>query len=140
MNAASFATAFADPEFHLYESKAPLIKTGQGGERTVIDGIDVWTHGDPPKRYQVLGSLTDERKNHSSFLGLVSNPAKRLNADIAQATKAAGGDAAILDTEQDIVSSYMDLSDQNGGGPIVPLRRHQSRFIVVKYLPDAPAQ
>ena len=53
-------TAMASPEFLSYESKNS-IRDGQGGERKTVDGIDFWMRGDPPRRYQVIGSLTDER-------------------------------------------------------------------------------
>jgi hypothetical protein len=32
---------------------------GHGGTRKVVDGM-VWTHGDPPRRFQVLGIIEDE--------------------------------------------------------------------------------
>jgi hypothetical protein len=38
---ASLVEAGADPAFHPYETRGPLIKEGQGGERITIDGIDI---------------------------------------------------------------------------------------------------
>jgi hypothetical protein len=34
---------------------------GHGDTRKIVDGMDVWTHGDPPRPFQVLGIIEDER-------------------------------------------------------------------------------
>jgi hypothetical protein len=34
---------------------------GHGGTRKVVDGMDVWTHGDPPRPFKLLGIIEDER-------------------------------------------------------------------------------
>jgi hypothetical protein len=131
-------SAAADPEFHLYESRAPLIKDGQGGERKTVDGVDIWLHGDPPRRYQIIGSLTDVRKKNPILAQRMFGHEPRmadLEGDIAKAAKASGGDAAILEDEKDAVTRYMGGGDE---GSIRPLMDHQSRYAVVKYLPDAP--
>jgi hypothetical protein len=39
------------------------IQTGTGGTKIAKDGIDYWTSGTPPRKYKVLGILTDERKD-----------------------------------------------------------------------------
>jgi hypothetical protein len=129
------SSATADPEFHPYESRQPLIKEGQGGERTTVKGIDIWAHGDPPKRYQVIGSLTDERRKDWHLFGspLMSD----LPNDLAKAVKAAGGDAAVLENEQDVVAQLVN-TDDGTGGVILPIQHHKSRYLVVKYLPDSP--
>jgi len=78
-----------------------MIKDGQGGERTTIDGTDIWKQGDPPRRYQILGAITDERCNCNALFRKVISA---LDSDIAKATKAAGGDAAILQSESNMIS------------------------------------
>jgi hypothetical protein len=128
--------ALADPEFHAYETRGPLIKEGQGGERVTIDGIDIWNHGDPPRRYQILGAITDKRCNCNP---LFTKRISALNNDIAKATKAAGGDASILVDASNVVSQVHSRSYDDGQVQTFADEDHLSRYLVVKYLPDVPA-
>jgi hypothetical protein len=41
-------------EFRKREGGNSVVE-GHGGTRKVVDGMDVWTHGDPARRFQVLG-------------------------------------------------------------------------------------
>lgn len=61
---------------------------GQGGSRESIDGIDFWTNGDPPRRYQIIGYTTVE-----SSEGRIGN--RILLSRVAAKVQHAGGDAAI---------------------------------------------
>jgi hypothetical protein len=131
---AGLSSAAADPQFHLYETRAPMIKEGQGGERTIVDGIDIWAHGDPPRRYQILGALTDERCNCDA---LFRKHISVLNNDIAKAAKMAGGDAAILDSEANAITDVYSRSFDDGQVQTFADQTHKSRYLVVKYLPDA---
>ena len=56
------APAFADAKitFSAYEGP-PVIETGEGGTRIQKNGIDYWTSGTPPRRYQVIGMVQDKR-------------------------------------------------------------------------------
>jgi len=46
-------------DFQSWEGRNSVVE-GHGGTRKVVDGMDVWTHGDPPRRFQVLGIIEDE--------------------------------------------------------------------------------
>jgi hypothetical protein len=147
--AASCGSAIAGPEFLTYEGRNS-VHDGQGGERKTVDGVDFWMRGDPPRRYQVIGSLTDVR--HSTGLyGLIRMSS--LESDIAKAAKAAGGDAVILQGEGDEVigtvgSSFGNANGSYGNGSYNgnsstvgishTMENHDSRYLVVKYLPDPP--
>lgn len=52
--------ASARAKFVTYEGK-DAISEGRGGTKVVAHGVDFWTTGDPPKRFQVLGIITDKR-------------------------------------------------------------------------------
>jgi hypothetical protein len=58
-------------EFLAYDGK-DAIHDGRGGERKTVDGVDFWMTGDPPHRYQVLGSIVD-RRHQSGLIGLAGN-------------------------------------------------------------------
>jgi hypothetical protein len=130
-------------DFLAYEGKN-AIHEGQGGEKKSVDGIDFWMNGDPPRRYELLGSLTDER-HKSGLWGMISM--SNLDGDIAKAAKAAGGDAVILAGEQDEVTGVVHSVNGTAGngsfgatGFSRNIKQHDSRYLVVKYLPDdAPA-
>jgi hypothetical protein len=146
------APALAAPEFKTYEARNP-VREGQGGERKTVDTIDFWTNGDPPRRYQIIGSLTDER-HKTGLWGMIRMSS--YESDIAKAAKAAGGDAVILVSENDQVvgivgGGFGDANATYNGntanasgswfGTSRPMKEHDSRFLVIKYLPDAtPAQ
>jgi hypothetical protein len=137
-------------EFLAYDGK-DAIHDGRGGERKTVDGVDFWMTGDPPHRYQVLGSIVD-RRHQSGLIGLARMAA--LDHDIAKQTKAAGGDAVILEGEgTDVIGASSSTTTQVGGhvgggsfggwgnsfGVATTIRKHDSRWMVVRYLPDAPS-
>jgi hypothetical protein len=143
------AVVVAGPDFLQYEGRN-AVHEGQGGERKTVDGVDFWMRGDPPHRYQVLGSLSD-RRHKTGLYGAIRMSG--LESDIAKAAKAAGGDAVILEGEQDEVtgvtgSSFGNVSGTDGGGYYSgsgstfgmarEIKDHESRYVVVKYLPDPP--
>src|SRR5437660_12614299 len=41
-------------DFQSWEGRNSVVE-GHGGTRKVVDGMDVWTFGDPPRRFKVLG-------------------------------------------------------------------------------------
>ncbi|WP_353742477.1 hypothetical protein WHX55_09700 [Pseudomonas fluorescens] len=100
---------YATTNFQPYESKNGTFE-GQGGAKETIDGIDFWTNGQPPRKFQMLGVITDER---------VSNPItmSSLKGAVALKAKQAGGNAVIWSGE----------SDRHGD-------RASSKFAVIKYL------
>jgi hypothetical protein len=139
----------AAPEFLRYEGR-DAIHEGRGGERKTVEGVDFWMRGDPPHRFEVLGSISD-RRHKTGIYGAIRMSG--LDADVAKAAKAAGGDAVILDEARDEVtgissSAVGSASGSYGGGSFEAsgsrfgIRRaiqdHESRYIVVRYLPDEP--
>ena len=123
--AAVAGTAAASPEFLTYESRNP-VRTGQGGERKTVDGVDFWMRGNPPRRYKILGSLSDER-HETGLFGAIRMSS--LESDIAEAAKAAGGDAVILEKARDKAVRSVGHSHR-------AMKDHDSRYLVVKYLSD----
>lgn len=64
------------------------IYTGSGGAKKVIDGVDIWESGSPPRRYRVIGMVKDSRG-----AGVIMG--NGYGAMAAQA-RAHGGDAIII--------------------------------------------
>ncbi|MFI4973733.1 MAG: hypothetical protein ACHP84_04240 [Caulobacterales bacterium] len=125
----------AAPEFLAYEGRN-AIHEGQGGEKKTVDGIDFWSNGDPPHRFKVLGSITD-RRHETGLYGAIRMSS--LTSDIAKAAKAAGGDAVILQSEDEDVTGHAAYVTGGTGfavGRTREIKEHDVRYIVVKYLPD----
>jgi hypothetical protein len=51
----------ASTDFQPFESQAPITGQGIAGTRKVVDGVDIWTFGAPPRKYRVLGVINDTR-------------------------------------------------------------------------------
>jgi hypothetical protein len=56
----SFLAACATTEYKPYEAKDNLFE-GKGGTKVVVDGMEIWDNGDPPRRFKVLDIIDDER-------------------------------------------------------------------------------
>ena len=59
--ATTLLVASCSTEYQPLESRAPVVREGGYGTRKVVDGVDIWTTGEPPRKYQVLGIINDER-------------------------------------------------------------------------------
>lgn len=86
-------------EYAAYDGPSKVYK-GEGGTKTVTDGVEFWTSGEPAREYRVVGILTDQRRDQrfaaSSFGG-----------DVAAKVKEVGGDAVIiLDQAREFVGTY----------------------------------
>jgi hypothetical protein len=122
-------------EFLPFEGKQTVYE-GNGGTRRNIDGIDFWENGDPPKKYMLLGYITD-RRHKTGIWGAISM--SNLETDVAKVAKQAGADAVILvssDTETTGSTGYVP---PNGGARTIrPVQKFDSKYAVIKYVVDAP--
>lgn len=132
------STADARTRFETYEARNAF-REGQGGSKTVKDGIDFWTLGDPPRRYQIIGVIRDNRGTGALFGNAVGS------SGIAKMVREAGGDAVVLVEQntglkgvwsQGQVSTFGNQAF--GSGMAIPIRERVTTFAVVKYLPDEP--
>ena len=149
MRIASFAVLFAvsisaqpadaKTRFERYEARESVVE-GQGGSRIEKDGVDFWTMGDPPRRYQIIGIIRDNRGTgllHGNAIG---------SSGIAKKVREVGGDAVILldqnSSLKGIFSQGQATANGNqayGSGLAIPIEERTTTFVVVKYLDPAPA-
>jgi len=87
------------------------VQQGRGGEKKVVDGVDFWMAGSPPRRFKILGTI-DGALRKGGLVGMVSFSSPE--DAVAKQTLAVGGDAVILTDAR------------------------AANYLVVKYLPDAP--
>jgi len=86
----------ASTQFTAYEGAK--VQQGTGGTKVVVDGIDIWNNGTPPRNYKILGILDDRRG--AGWLGQAG-----FYDDLAKQAKAAGGDAVIFLSSERVLSS-----------------------------------
>ena len=87
------------------------VQQGRGGEKKVLDGVDFWMAGSPPRRFKILGTIEGARRK-GGLVGMVSFSSPE--DAVAKQTLAVGGDAVILTDAR------------------------AANYLVVKYLADAP--
>src|SRR5688572_18870354 len=81
--------AQARARFEPFEARNAIVE-GQGGSRVTKDGVDFWTSGDPPRRYEIIGVIRDNRGTgllHGNAVG---------SSGIAKLAIEHGGNAVIL--------------------------------------------
>ena len=117
----------AKQTFASYEGETS-VHTGTGGPRITANGIDYWTSGTPPRRYQLLGVFTDARKDRL-FDGDVIG-----SRSVAKLNLAAGGSAVIV-SDQSVKDAGLVASYGNGFAAAQAVNRTTTRLLVVRYLP-----
>lgn len=121
--------AQAITEIAIYEG-APQFATGTGGTKVTRNGIDYWTTGTPPRRYQIIGEVTDKRDEKSDGGHAIGSPS------IARKVKKAGGDAVIM-------QSQTERGNPSSGGLFGLLVtggvKTMTTMTVIKYLPADPS-
>lgn len=104
----------AEQTYAAYEGPA-AIQTGTGGTKITKNGIDYWTAGTPPRRYQVLGMLIDARKNRASDGEVLGSKS------VAKRTLDVGGNAVLFGDQRSVGANLV---------------RTTTQLQVVKYLDD----
>jgi hypothetical protein len=130
------ATVLAQ-DFIGYEGRN-AVREGDGGAKKTVEGVDFWSEGAPPRRYQLIGYIND-RRHKSGIFGAISMAG--LEKDIAAVVKQNGGNAVILMQAGAEDLGAVGTGVANGGfgyGMAARVQKQNSKFAVVKYLPDAP--
>jgi len=127
----------ASTEFKPYEARNNVFE-GTGGTKVMVDGMEFWENGDPPRQYKVIGIIDDER--HGGILSMSG-----LRGDVVQKAREAGGDAVVqLTNESQIAGFYSSgsatayshgsVTRAYGSSTTVPMRHNISKYAVIEYL------
>jgi hypothetical protein len=127
----------ASTDYQAWEGRNSAIE-GHGGTRKVVDGVDVWTNGDPPRKFRLLGIIDDQRPG-----GII--PMAEMKHDIAKKAREHGGDAVIIISSSSQLAGYYTAANLNtqfygnsatsyGSSTTIPLTRHTSKYAVIKYV------
>lgn len=126
----------ATTEFKAFRAQESVF-VGQGGTKVVVDGMEVWDDGDPPRKFQVLGYIDDERRGGLAML--------QFRTDMVKKARETGGDAIVQLSSRSRITGYYTadaLTTDAGGNPVtgldvsmaMPVRRHVAKFAVIKFL------
>ena len=99
------------------------VRVGQGGAREQYEGIDVWTHGDPPVPYQMIGYTTVQADEGWIGHGV-------LLARIARRVREVRGSAALIGN----TSAHVELSLQKAGNMRIPENVVTVEITIVRYM------
>ena len=87
-------------EYKAFEGVRAGILEGKGGAKVVVDGMEIWDDGEPPRKFKILGFIDDTRE----VTWMYTSPHR---ADIVKKAREAGGDAVIkLNTQSQLESFY----------------------------------
>lgn len=127
----------ATTEYKSFEAKDNMFD-GKGGTKIVVDGMEIWDNGDPPRKFKVLGIIDDQRPG-----GLI--PMSQLRSDMVKKAREAGGDAVVQLSNQSQIAGYQTSGSASayaygssatayGSSTTTPIRRNVAKFAVIKYL------
>lgn len=127
----------ATTEYKAYEAKNNIFE-GRGGTKVIVDEMEFWDNGDPPRKFKVLGIIDDKRP-----AGVISM--SQLQGDIVKKAREAGGDAVVqLGSQSQITGfytsgsasaySYGSSATAYGSSTTTSVRRNISKYAVIKYL------
>lgn len=88
---------WATATYRPYESREPRVIDGNGGARETVDGVDIWTHGDPPRRYRVLGTVElHSYDGYGSPLPTLARRVREADGNAAVRVERAGGSEGVM--------------------------------------------
>lgn len=124
-------------EFAAWEGKEKVYE-GEGGTRKTVDGIDFWSDGSPPRKFVLIGYITD-RRHKTGLLGAMRM--SRLESDVARVAREAGADAVILLSAEDettgrIGTGFTPPGGGNSWGSATDIKKQNTRFAAVRYVKE----
>lgn len=113
----------ATVDFQPYEGKNNLYE-GEGGTKVVVNGIDFWANGSPPRKYSIIGMVVSE-------IGSGVGDEAIIRSSVAGEVKKQGGDAAVQVNNNAAFSGIINTAP--GIYMAAGVRRMQ--FAIIKYAP-----
>lgn len=112
----------ATVDFQPYEGKNNLYE-GEGGTKIVVDGIDFWANGSPPRKYSIIGMVVSETGSGAGDESII-------RSSIAGEIKKQGGDAAVQVNNNSSFSGVI----RTAPGFYMTTRVRRMKFAVIKYV------
>ncbi len=126
--------ACATTDYKAFEGKLDGVIDGKGGAKVVVDNMDIWDDGEPPRKFKIIGFIDDNRSNNRIMMMF------QRGALVSKARKV-GGDAIIkLNTQTQLSEFYaaggatVKVYDSAIRSTYATPDRHISKYAVIKYL------
>lgn len=123
-------------EYKAFEGMREGIIDGKGGTKVVVDGMEIWDGGEPPRKFKILGFIDDNRG-----AGWMQMHVSSVRDDIVEKARDAGGDAVIkMNTQSQLAEFYkaggasVNVYGSFVGSAYSLSNRKVSRYAVIKYL------
>jgi hypothetical protein len=117
-----------------YSYQGSGVMVGTGGASKNVNGIDLWITGSPPRRFQIIGYITDSRPG-----GPI--PMAMRDSAVASEARAKGGDGVIMNSDHSQLVGIADMTNVNavynslyGTSVTMPIMRRDGTYYVIKYL------
>ncbi|MDC3132121.1 hypothetical protein OA542_00085 [Opitutae bacterium] len=114
----------------MYESNGQTL-IGQGGSKEIINGIDVWHYGTPPREYSII-AIVDDKRHASGLIGRALM--EQLHEDAAEKALELNADAVILESSSKEITGYFNTTDTGYGSSSIAKRSNFSRFLIINYV------
>jgi hypothetical protein len=119
------ALGCATTDYQAYEGKNNLYE-GQGGTKVVVDGIDFWANGSPPRKYTIIGMVVSE-------VGGGWGDEAIIRSSVAGEVKKQGGDAAIQVNNNSSFTGMVNTAP----GVLFAANIKSMKFAIIRYV-NAP--
>ena len=119
---AAFVGGCATADFQPYEGKNNFYE-GNGGTKMVVDGVEFWANGTPPRKYSILGMVTSE-------IGSGYMSESLIRSAVVEEVQKRGGNAAI---QVDDESGFAGII-KTAPGMYMTAGRRKMRFSAIKYV------
>lgn len=116
-----FLAGCATVDFQAYEGKNNLYE-GDGGTKVVVDGVEFWANGSPPRKYSIIGMVVSE-------IGSGVGDEAIIRSSVAPEVRKRGGDAAVQVTNN---NSFAGLI-RTAPGFYMAANVKRMQFAVIKY-------
>ncbi|MDP2072298.1 hypothetical protein [Methylotenera sp.] len=114
-------TGCATTDFQPYEGKNNLYE-GEGGTKVIVNGVEFWANGSPPRKYSIVGMVVSE-------VGSGIGDESMIRSAVANKVKEKGGDAAVQVTNNTTFSGILRASS----GFYMATNVKSMQFAVIKY-------
>ena len=130
--------ACAITEYKAFEGKRDGIIDGNGGAKVIVDDMEIWDDGEPPRKFKVLGFIDDNREGGWNTMSI-------LREDIVKKAREAGGNAIIKLNSQSQLARFYEAGGAStnaydysayayGSSRTMPKYRQVSKYAVIKYV------
>ena len=113
----------ATVDFQPYEGKNNLYE-GEGGTKVVVDGIDFWANGSPPRKFSIIGMVVSE-------VGSGIGDEAIIRSSVANEVKKQGGNAAVEVNNNIAFSGIIKTAP----GLYMTTNVKSMKFAIIKYAP-----